>query len=214
MSEKARKAFEERGYRMEWELKQQTLGLPDTKWAPIVLDWATKHWGVQDPPSMPDFLRQHDNIMKDQIPDVQACKGAKELMKKLCQMQGNEKKDLQLAIATSSHQESVRQKRIKHEDTIFANLDALVAGDDPNVKNGKPAPDIYVEAARRIEVDPKQCIVFEDGMPGVRSGKAAGCFVIAVPDPRFEAEERKQFAQEADLVLDDLTQFDPNWLLL
>jgi len=89
-----------------------------------------------------------------------------------------------------------------------------VAGDDPNVKNGKPAPDIYVEAARRIEVDPKQCIVFEDGMPGVRSGKAAGCFVIAVPDPRFEAEERKQFAQEADLVLDDLTQFDPNWLLL
>ena len=43
---------------------------------------------------------------------------------------------------------------------------------------------------------------------GVRSGKAAGCYVVAVPDPRFSKEEKEQFHETADVVLDDLSQFD------
>ena len=87
-------------------------------------------------------------------------------------------------------------------------MKAIVAGDDPAVTNGKPAPDIYLEAARRLNVDPKDCLVFEDALSGVRSGKAAGCYVVAIPDPRFSEEEKVIFAKEADVVLDNLWHFD------
>ena len=87
-------------------------------------------------------------------------------------------------------------------------MTAIVAGDDPAVINGKPAPDIYLEAARRLNVDPTECLVFEDALSGVRSGKAAGCHVVAIPDPRFSTEEKKVFANEADVVLDSLLEFD------
>ncbi|KAL3895691.1 MAG: hypothetical protein SGARI_007376 [Bacillariaceae sp.] len=117
-------------------------------------------------------------------------------------------KILPLAIATSSHSGSVEKKRVHHQD-MFQRFDAIVSTDDPAVQNGKPAPDIYLEAAKRINVPPNQCIVFEDGMPGVLSGKAAGAFVIAVPDPRFTAQEIEElFAPHADLVLKDMTEFD------
>ena len=113
MAEEARQRFEDRGYLMEWELKQQTLGLPGPQWAPIVLDWAQQHWGVQNPPSVDDFLQTHDAIMKEHIPAVGACKGANDLIEKLYQIQQEQNNSLQLAIATSSHTESVAQKREK-----------------------------------------------------------------------------------------------------
>lgn len=84
---------------------------------------------------------------------------------------------------------------------------AIVAGDHPAVKNGKPAPDIYLEAARQLNVDPKECLVFEDALSGVRSGKAAGCQVVAIPDSRFSEEETAYFFNEADLVVPDLSHF-------
>ena len=91
---------------------------------------------------------------------------------------------------------------------MFAHMKAIVAGDDPAVKNGKPAPDIYLEAARRLNVDPKECLVFEDALSGVRSGKAAGCHVVAIPDSRFSKEEKDKFLQEADQVVESLWKFD------
>ena len=81
---------------------------------------------------------------------------------------------------------------------------AVVTGDDPSVKNGKPAPDIFLEAARRLGVDPTDCLVFEDSTSGCQSAKAAGCFVVAVPDPRMD---KSVFEGIADQVLDDLTYF-------
>lgn len=87
-------------------------------------------------------------------------------------------------------------------------MEEVVTGDDPAIKKGKPAPDIYIEAARRIGVDPSECIVFEDALSGCKSGKAAGCVVIAVPDPRTDARDREIFAQHADAVLNDFWEFD------
>ena len=66
------------------------------------------------------------------------------------------------------------KKRTHHERHLFEHIDVIVTGDDPAVKNGKPAPDIYLEAARRLGVDPAECLVFEDALSGVKSGKAAG----------------------------------------
>jgi beta-phosphoglucomutase family hydrolase len=54
----------------------------------------------------------------------------------------------------------------------------IVAAED--VKHGKPAPDIFLEAARRLEVRPARCLVFEDGVPGIEAAKAAGMRVIDV----------------------------------
>jgi beta-phosphoglucomutase-like phosphatase (HAD superfamily) len=88
---------------------------------------------------------------------------------------------------------------------MFRHIKTIVAGDDPAIKNGKPAPDMYLEAAKRLGVDPSECLVFEDSMSGVKSGKAAGCLVVAIPDPRMDKDI---FEAEANVVLDDLTQFD------
>lgn len=200
MSDEARKAFQERGYRMEWELKQQTLGLPDRMWPPIVFEWAQKHWGVQNTPTVDEFLEMWDTAMFEHMPRVDKCHGARELVWELANA------GFPLAIATSSRAKAVQKKRTRHED-IFQKIQAIVPGDDPAVRKGKPAPDIYEEAARRLGVDPENCIVFEDGMTGVRAGKEAGCFVVAVPDSRSSPQERAKFEEAADIVLDSLAQF-------
>ncbi len=57
-------------------------------------------------------------------------------------------------------------------------FDAIVSADD--VKHGKPAPDIFVEAARRIGVAPAACYAFEDGEPGFIAARAAGMTVIDI----------------------------------
>ncbi len=62
---------------------------------------------------------------------------------------------------------------------------------------GKPHPAVYLTAARRLGVEPRACVAFEDSMAGVRSARAAGMRVAAVPapasydDPRFDAADWK-----------------------
>jgi HAD superfamily hydrolase (TIGR01549 family) len=53
------------------------------------------------------------------------------------------------------------------------------------VARGKPSPDIYLEAARRLGVAPPACAVIEDSANGIRAGVAAGMKVIAIPSPHF-----------------------------
>jgi HAD superfamily hydrolase (TIGR01509 family) len=53
------------------------------------------------------------------------------------------------------------------------------------VSRGKPAPDVYLEAARRVGVDPARCVAIEDSASGIRAGAAAGMAVIAVPNPHY-----------------------------
>lgn len=67
---------------------------------------------------------------------------------------------------------------------------AVAGGGD--VKNGKPAPDIFLLAAERLSVNPKDCFVFEDSDNGIKSGYSAGMRCIGVPDMKdFEAETKK-----------------------
>jgi HAD superfamily hydrolase (TIGR01509 family) len=53
------------------------------------------------------------------------------------------------------------------------------------VERGKPAPDVYLETARRIGVDPERCVAVEDSSNGLRSAAAARMTVIAVPNPHY-----------------------------
>lgn len=63
--------------------------------------------------------------------------------------------------------------------TVLGNyFDHYISGEQ--VAHGKPAPDIFIAAAKRLAFDPEHCVVFEDAPVGVQAGKAAGCFVVAL----------------------------------
>jgi HAD superfamily hydrolase (TIGR01509 family) len=73
---------------------------------------------------------------------------------------------------------------------------------------GKPAPDVYLEAARRLGVDPKRCAAIEDSTNGIRSAHAAGMTVIAVPNRDFPPDPKA--VGLATRVLDSLEDLTPD----
>jgi HAD superfamily hydrolase (TIGR01509 family) len=78
----------------------------------------------------------------------------------------------------------------------------VVSGE--SIELGKPAPDIYLYAAKKLGVVPGECVVIEDSINGVKSAKSAGMVCIAVPDKRLN---QKEF-QIADLVVDRLDKIN------
>ncbi len=94
-------------------------------------------------------------------------------------------KKLKIAIATSA--DAIKMNANLNEIGIPASIfDATVNGLE--VERKKPFPDIYMEAAKRLNVDPKDCLVVEDAISGEKSGKSAGCKVLAITGS-FKAEE-------------------------
>jgi HAD superfamily hydrolase (TIGR01509 family) len=75
------------------------------------------------------------------------------------------------------------------------------------VARGKPAPDVYLEAAKRLGVGPEECAAVEDSENGIRSAKAAGMRVLAVPNPRYPP--REDALAQADVVLESLAELTP-----
>ncbi|MDT8447934.1 MAG: HAD-IA family hydrolase [bacterium] len=109
-----------------------------------------------------------------------------------------------MALATSSNRHLYEIKTTDHKKW-FSQFSAVVTGDDPQVARCKPAPDIFLEAARRIGAEPSHCLVFEDAPTGVTAARAAGMSVVAVPDAHMDLAEYG----EAQLVVASLTKFDP-----
>jgi sugar-phosphatase len=70
---------------------------------------------------------------------------------------------------------------------------------------GKPAPDVYLAAARRLGVAAASCLALEDSPAGIASARSAGMRCVAVPDPLLAADPRYR---EADLILASLTRLD------
>ena len=85
---------------------------------------------------------------------------------------------------------------------------AVVSADD--VERGKPQPDVFLEAARRLGVPPERCLVIEDSLFGVRAGRAAGMVVVLVPNPN--APDTDTAKVEADHVVARLGLVDPRRL--
>ncbi len=86
-----------------------------------------------------------------------------------------------IALASGSPTKVIRHvMQLTGLDRVF---DAMVFGDD--IARGKPAPDIYLEAARKLGVPPERCVGVEDSANGVRAVKAAGMVTLAVPNPDF-----------------------------
>jgi HAD superfamily hydrolase (TIGR01509 family) len=86
-----------------------------------------------------------------------------------------------LAVASSANRELI--ELVLELAGIADHFQAIVSSEE--VPRGKPAPDVYLEAARRIETPPEACIAIEDSSNGLRSAHAAGMTVIAVPTAAF-----------------------------
>lgn len=112
--------------------------------------------------------------------------GAREFVEH-CRRQG-----IKLGIATSNSRELV--ENVIHVLGLTDYFDSIVTGCD--VVKGKPSPDIYLETAKKCGISPERCLVFEDIVPGIMAGKAAGMKVCAVEDEysRYQETEKKRLA--------------------
>lgn len=90
-----------------------------------------------------------------------------------------------LAIASSSNPELIE---VVVARAGLADLFRVVVSSQ-EVARGKPAPDVYLEAARRLGVEPGRCVAVEDSHNGIRSAHAAGMRVVAVPNPHFPPDD-------------------------
>ena len=75
------------------------------------------------------------------------------------------------------------------------------------VARGKPAPDVYLEAARRLGVAPERSAAIEDSENGIRAAKAAGMRVVAIPNPHFPPDP--EALEQADVTLRSLAELSP-----
>jgi len=108
-----------------------------------------------------------------------------------------------LAIASSSNPELIEVViRVSGLADVFE-----TAVSSQEVPRGKPAPDVYLEAARRLGIDAARCAAVEDSHNGIRSARAAGMRVVAVPNPHFPPDD--EALAEADVVLRSIDELTP-----
>jgi HAD superfamily hydrolase (TIGR01509 family) len=108
-----------------------------------------------------------------------------------------------LAIASSSNAELIDM--VLRAAGLHSLFQVTVSSEE--VAHGKPAPDVYLEAAARLGVDPRRCTAIEDSQAGIRSAKAAGMWVVAIPNPHFPPDD--EALAQADVVLDSIDQVWP-----
>jgi len=148
--------------------------------------------GLPEPPEEinAEVVRRLEAIYREELPLIP---GAVEAVQRLA-------KRWPLAVASSSNRELI--DFVLEESGLARFLQATVSSEE--VPRGKPAPDVYLEAARRLGANPARCAAVEDSENGIRSAKAAGMRVIAVPNPRYPPAE--DALAEADLVLDSIAE--------
>jgi beta-phosphoglucomutase family hydrolase len=101
--------------------------------------------------------------------------------------------NIPLALATSSRR--AKMEMVMEKLNLLIYFDTVVTGGD--VKNGKPSPDIFLQAAEKLNMLPEDCIVFEDAPNGVKAAKNAGMKCVAL-----SSHQTIDSLQEADLVID------------
>ena len=113
------------------------------------------------------------------------------------------KRGVKLGLATSN--ERYVADRYFEAAGLAGVMDAIATGDQ--VENSKPAPDIYLEAARQLGLNPSECAGVEDSFNGIRAIRAAGMKCVMIPDLKPYIPEHAPYV---DLLLEDLTQLIPS----
>ena len=129
--------------------------------------------------------------------EVQLKPGAGDFVRKL------KEAGVPMAIASSNSRELINAVLENHN--MCADFDAVVISCE--VPKGKPAPDVFLLAAKRVGADPVRCIVFEDIVPGIIGGKAAGMSVCAVEDD-FSIPYREEKKRLADDYIYDYNEIE------
>lgn len=111
-------------------------------------------------------------------------------------------KNYKIAVASSSDLNIIKNNLEK--TNLVKYIDVVASGEE--VKNGKPAPDIFLLAASRLEVLPKECIVLEDSKSGILAAKAAGMKPIMIPDIYNPEKEFKKIPYK---IIDNLSEVIP-----
>ncbi|XP_039141535.1 (DL)-glycerol-3-phosphatase 2-like [Dioscorea cayenensis subsp. rotundata] len=184
------------GKTFDWSLKAKMMGKKAIESARVFVE----EMGLTEFLTPEGFLEEREAMLQELFPTAEIMPGVKRLISHL------HTNGIPICVATGSHTPHFKLKTQNHSE-IFSIMHHVVTGDDPDVKKGKPSPDVFLAAARRFEgtVDPRNVLVFEDAPSGVAAAKNAGMSVVMVPDSRLDASHHK----EADQVLSSLLDFSP-----
>ncbi|GAQ81640.1 Glycerol-3-phosphatase [Klebsormidium nitens] len=186
------------GKTFDWALKSKMIGKPALDAAKIFID----ETGLQDELAPEGFLEEREEMLAKLFPDANLLPGVDRMVRHLAA------KRVPMAVATSSHRRHYELKTTRHKD-FFKLFHHVITGDDPAVKKGKPAPDIFEAAASRFDPPapaPEYVLVFEDAPSGVRAARAAEMSVVMVPDENLDAS----LHHGAHQVLKSLDEFQPH----
>jgi HAD superfamily hydrolase (TIGR01509 family) len=181
----------ERGGRWHDQAQKDMMGMSSTEWSRYMHD----RIGLPDPPEVinREVVERLEAIYREHLP---AIPGAREAVERLAARWA-------LGLASSSNRElidlALELLGVKH---LFA---ATVSSEE--VARGKPAPDVYLEVARRLGVDPTHVAAVEDSNNGILAAKAAGMRVVAIPNRHFPPGE--DALAQVDVVLDSLAELTP-----
>ena len=181
----------ERGGRWHERAQRDMMGMSSPEWSRYMHD----ELRVPDPPGeiSAEVVRRLERLYRVSLPLIP---GAREAVERLAER-------WPLAIASSSNRELI--DLALELMGVASHFQATVSSEE--VGRGKPAPDVYVEAARRLGVDPKRAAAIEDSHNGIRAARAAGMRVIAIPNAHFPPGE--DALAQADVVLDSLAELTP-----
>jgi HAD superfamily hydrolase (TIGR01509 family) len=181
----------ERGGRYDAEVQRALMGMSSTEWSRYLHDVA----GVPDEPQTinEEVVRRMLDRYRERLPLID---GAVEAVQRLAGR-------FVLGVASSSNRPLI--DAVLELAGLTGYFRATVSSEE--VARGKPAPDVYLEAARRLGVAPRHAAAVEDSHGGIRSAKAAGMRVIAIPNPSYPPDEES--LAQADVRIRSLAELTP-----
>jgi HAD superfamily hydrolase (TIGR01509 family) len=189
--EARREITDERGGRWRPDAQQAMMGMSSPEWSRYMHDVI----GVPDPPGRitDEVVERMTDLYRRELPLID---GAIEAVRRIGAR-------WPLGIASSSNRPLIDLfLELTGTQALFA---ATVSSEE--VAAGKPAPDVYLEAAARLAVPPQRCAAIEDSENGIRSAAAAGMHVVAIPNPVFPPTPPALAL--AEVVLDSLAELTP-----
>jgi HAD superfamily hydrolase (TIGR01509 family) len=182
----------ERGGRYDAEVQRAMMGMSSTEWSRYLHETA----GVPDePPTISDeVVRRMLESYRGRLPLID---GAVDAVHRLAAR-------WPLGLASSSNRALIDAAL----DTARLSSSFAATVSSEEVARGKPAPDVYLEAARRLNVAPARCAAVEDSHGGIRSAKAAGMRVIAIPNLSYPPDD--DALAQADVSIRSLAELTPD----
>ncbi|XP_019767365.2 probable pseudouridine-5'-phosphatase [Dendroctonus ponderosae] len=130
--------------------------------------------------TLEEFIKLYNFHSNKYLGDLELMPGAERMITHL------HNHNVPIAVASSTNREAFELKTNKYQQLFACFHHIVCGGTDPEVKNGKPAPDIFLIAASRFDnpPEPAKCLVFEDSKNGMLAAVAAGMQVVMLPEPQ------------------------------